>query len=191
MRGIAKTEADYYDLAEARGFEWLGPMPNTTKDKTWWRCGQGHRWQAQYANVKHHGSGCPACVGKARRTPDDYRRLAAQHRLKWLGPMGEKVKHLTWWKCSHGHQFESRYLDIQQDHGCAACYGNAPLVEEDFRALAEARGLRWLGPELVNSRAKTGWQCGQGHRWQGRYDNIQQGHGCPVCYEKRRGQASL
>ncbi len=73
----AKKEVDYYNLAAERGFEWLGPAVNTTRIKTWWQCERGHRWAARYSNIQQ-GSGCPACAGKARRTAEDYRILAAK-----------------------------------------------------------------------------------------------------------------
>ncbi len=119
--GRPKTERDYYDLAEARGFEWLGPVVNSIRTKTSWRCSQGHRWMARYDSLKY-----------GRRS------------------------------------------------GCPTCYGNAPLAEKDFQALAKKRGFKWLGP-AVNNRTKTRWECGQGHRWMAKYNNISNGSGCPVC----------
>jgi len=49
---------------------------------------------------------------------------------------------------------------------------------EDYRELAESRGIKWLGPVVSNTQMKTGWECGGGHRWQARYGHIQQGRGC-------------
>ena len=51
----------------------------------------------------------------------------------------------------------------------------------DYRALAEKRGFRWLGPEVANNRTKTRWECSQGHQWEAVYSSIQQGSDCPFC----------
>ena len=35
--------------------------------KVWWRCGEGHVWQAfVYARAKPNGTGCPVCAGTVR-----------------------------------------------------------------------------------------------------------------------------
>lgn len=59
----------------------------------------------------------------------------------------------------------------------------------DYQVLAGKRGFQWLGPEVATTHTKTGWECGQGHRWAARYHDIQAGYGCPHCWEMRRGQS--
>ncbi len=51
--------------------------------------------------------------------------------------------------------------------------------------IAEARDVRWLGPEVPNVFTPTTWECPQGHRWQSAYQNLRRGSGCPQC--RRRG----
>ena len=34
-------------------------MPNSDK-KVWWKCSQGHEWQAMIGN-RHRGNGCTIC----------------------------------------------------------------------------------------------------------------------------------
>jgi very-short-patch-repair endonuclease len=54
--------AAYKELAEERGFRWLGPKVRSVLDRTWWECQDGHRWQATYGNLYHQGTGCPSCA---------------------------------------------------------------------------------------------------------------------------------
>lgn len=35
--------------------------------KAWWRCAEGHSWQA-VINSRRNGSGCPVCVGRTVQT---------------------------------------------------------------------------------------------------------------------------
>lgn len=59
---VPKTLVDYHNLAEKRGFKWLGSMtPNTTQIKTLWECKKGHRRNATYNSIQQ-GHGCPHCI---------------------------------------------------------------------------------------------------------------------------------
>jgi len=59
---------------------------------------------------------------------------------------------------------------------------------EDYHALAESRGFRWLGPEVSTTKTRTTWECPKGHTWQAIYNNIQQGRDCPHC-PRRKSEA--
>lgn len=51
----------FRELAQERGFVWLGPIPKTSHHKTTWQCQQGHQWEAVTSNIKG-GTGCPQCA---------------------------------------------------------------------------------------------------------------------------------
>jgi hypothetical protein len=182
---VPKTPTDYRTLAQARGLQWLGPEVSNTQTKTGWQCPHGHRWQATY-NSLQQGRGCPVCSGKARKMSDDYRALARVNGLKWLGPEVANVAAKTTWQCAQGHRWQATYNTIQQGCGCPVCAGNQPRTSADYRALAKAHGLKWPGAEAPATREKTFWQCSHGHRFQAKYNTVQQGHGCPVCAGNKR-----
>jgi hypothetical protein len=178
---VPKTAKDYRALAEERDFHWPGPdaPPNVTT-KTAWECEQGHRWEATYAAIQQ-GNGCPFCAGVVPKTPDDYHALAEERRLRWVGPKVASIHDKTGWTCTQGHEWEARYNDIRRGVGCPFCAGVVPKTPDDYHALAEERRLRWVGPAVANTGTKTAWECEQGHRWEARYNDIQQGSGCPFC----------
>ena len=178
-----KTLADYHALADERGFRWLGPEVPNTHTKTGWECERGHRWQAPYSSIQQR-SGCPVCAGKVPKKPVDYHALAEQRGFRWLGPEVPNTKTKTGWHCECGRRWEVSYHSIQQGSGCPVCAGSVPKTPADYHALAEQRGFRWLGPEVSNVLTKTRWKCEFGHRWEARYNSIQQGRGCPVCASK-------
>jgi hypothetical protein len=185
-----KTPADYRALAKRRGFIWLGPEVFNNQTKTGWQCPQGHRWQGTYGNIAQ-GHGCRDCSyeerGRRRRkTPADYRAVAQQRGFTWTGPKVTNVGAKTGWRCSEGHCWQNSYGQIQQGDGCPLCarfyQGRFPRkTAADYRALARQRGITWIGPEVRNVRARTGWKCRQGHQWQSTHNSIQQGSGCPMC----------
>lgn len=55
-------------------------------------------------------------------------------------------------------------------------------TEEDYHRLAESRGFKWVGGVLPkNVCYKTWWECGKGHRWLSKYNDIDNTYGCPYC----------
>jgi hypothetical protein len=187
-----KTPADYHSLASMRGFRWLGPQVATVLTKTSWQCEQGHIWEARYNDIQQ-GKGCPVCAvckraQKRRTKPAEYRALAKERGFRWLGPEVPSIRMRTTWECLEGHRWEARYHDIQRGSGCPACYGNVAKAPVDYHALAEERGFRWLGPEVANIKDKTAWRCEEGHVWEARYNDIQQGSGCPDCAVYQRAE---
>ncbi len=186
-----KTSEDYHMLAKKRGFRWLGPEVRNSKMKSGWECNNGHQWQAIY-NVIQQGFGCPLCSGNKRKEPEDYEALAELRGFKWLGPTVTNALTKSNWECSRGrHQWQTTYHHVREGHGCPICsreQRNAMFRKKpaDYHQMAASRGFRWLGPEVSGARVKTGWQCPQGHQWQARYNNIQQGSGCPECARLKR-----
>ena len=175
------TPADYETLAAERGFEWLGPEVPTTGTKTTWRCGQGHTWSARYSDLQR-GTGCPTCCNdQQRHSAADYHALAAERGYTWLGPAVPNVNTKTTWRCAQGHEWCAPYSSINTKRGCPHCSGKAPKTPADYETIAAGRGYEWLGPAVRNVMVKTGWRCDQGHEWQARYANLQQGYGCPYC----------
>lgn len=62
-RSAQKTAGDYAELADVRGFIWLGPMTANSRQKTGWQCLSGHTWQAPYHDISG-GHSCPHCKDK-------------------------------------------------------------------------------------------------------------------------------
>ena len=182
---------DYHALAQEQGFLWIGPEVPNNNTKTIWECKEGHQWEAVYSSIQQ-GSGCPYCAGKAPKTPEDYNALAKERGFRWVGPEVPTTHDDTVWECEQGHQWEAPYGNIGQGSGCPVC-----AIEEqaerrrnkpdDYHALAQERGFRWIGPEVPNSHTRTTWECEQGHQWEAVYGSIKQGRGCPVCIDMIHG----
>lgn len=124
------------------------------------------------------------------KTAIDYQRLGVRHGFRWLGPMVRNTKCLTKWCCHNNHEFSCCYNNLQRGQACKIC-GRAALAMKQrhtpsrYERLAKRRGIVWLGPPVTSALSITMWACYCGCRWSARYNNIQQGHGCPACAVRR------
>lgn len=178
-----KTEEDYYEIAKAREFKWVGEkLPKNVTTNTGWKCKFGHEWFATYHAVSR-GDGCPYCAGTAKKVEKDYCNLAERRGFIWLDKVIPKnIKIKTLWRCEQGHEWSARYNDIQQGQGCPYCSGNIRKIDKDYYSLANSKGFNWVGGKLPdNIKIKTLWECKNGHKWSARYSDIHKGSGCPYC----------
>jgi len=184
---VPKTSTDYYALGEKMGLTWMGPEVPNIRTRTNWQCSAGHVWPARYGDISR-GHGCPHCAGMARKTPEDYHALAKSRGFTWLGPEVQNNQTKTGWRCDKGHEWQGLYDSIQTGHGCLTCAGKAPKIKDDYHALADVRGFRWVGSKLPkNTMTKTTWECENGHHWRSHYNNISFGSGCPDCVDMVNG----
>lgn len=182
-----KTKKDYHKLAESRGFKWIGGvLPKNVRVKSWWECEKcGYGWQARYNNI-NNGQGCPFCAGTLKKVQKDYHSLANSCGFIWVGDVLPKnIQTKTWWECVKcGYKWEARYSTIWWGHGCSFCAGNVKKTQKDYHNLAKTYGFRWVGIELPkNVHIISLWECSAGHRWEVKYNDIQQGKGCPQCQD--------
>ena len=168
--------------------------------KVWWKCNNGHEWQATIAN-RHRGYGCPYCAGqKVLQGYNDLKTTNPTLASEWnyekninLKPenisAGSNKK--VWWKCSKGHEWEATIKNRNRGHNCPYCTShiiskNDPrLYTIDQRLVSEWNYEKNIGlsPELItpHSVKKVWWKCGNGHEWLARVDHRTNGSGCPYC----------
>ena len=114
-------------------------MPNSNK-KVWWKCKEGHEWQATLHN-RSNGRGCPYCSRKkVLRGDNDLQTVMPILAEEWNYEKNENLKpsdflpqsnKKVWWKCSQGHEWEARIQERYKGHRCPYCTG-------------------WLGNEVIN-----------------------------------------
>ncbi|TVQ20690.1 MAG: hypothetical protein EA382_14660 [Spirochaetaceae bacterium] len=99
--------------------------------KVWWRCPEGHQWQATINSRSTLGTGCPYCSG--RRTPKE-RSIATLHRAisrEWHGEFNNNLRPAdvspasrreVWWICGRGHAWRERVRTrVKRGGGCPMC----------------------------------------------------------------------
>ena len=176
-----------------------------SKQKVWWQCSKGHRWQAAVFKRTGAGTGCPVCAGR--------RALAGQNDLLTRYPdlarqwHPEKNQPLTpdqvlpgshravWWVCEKGHVWRAQIKSRVAGCGCPVC-ANRTLVtgQNDLQTCFPALAAEWhpsrngsLTPQaiLATSKRKVWWRCEKGHAYAASISvRVRCDTGCPVCAGK-------
>ena len=186
---------------------------DSNKD-VWWKCVEGHEWEAKINDRSKKNCNCPYCGGK--RVLIGYNDLRSQNsRLasEWnynkngglLPEMFVCNSHKkVWWKCNKGHEWQAT-IHNRNNRGsnCPYCSnkkvlkGYNDLASQNFRLSKEWNYVKngSLTPEMVTcgSFKKVWWLCENGHEWEAKvaYRNI--GQGCPYCKGKKviKGETDL
>ena len=102
-----------------------------------------------------------------------------------------KSNKAVWWKCSNGHEWQTKVSNRSDGKGCPYC-SNQKVLEgyNDLKTTTPALASEWcyerngdIKPENVtaNSGKKVWWKCNKGHEWQATIDSRNRGNGCPYC----------
>ncbi len=119
--------------------------------RVWWKCGQGHSWQATVA-MRVSGTGCPVCfeqqrcldadAAAARRTNQSLSEYAPDWLAEWDAELNGEVDPTSvpiksddryWWRCECGHSFEKSPRQRSRGVGCPTC-ANVARAEAVRRA---------------------------------------------------------
>lgn len=180
-----------------------------THRKVWWRCPQGHSWQASVVSRVQQGTGCPVCSGrKVQAGENDLATRAPALAAEWdpvkNGPLTpqqvtDSSNRRVWWRCPAGHSYQASVAHrARNQSGCPYCTNRKVLpgfndLATRFPTLAD----QWhptlngdLTPAQVTAgcRRKVWWICPEGHTWKAVvYARTgPQKSGCPVCAGKVR-----
>lgn len=174
--------------------------------KVWWRCGNGHEWEAS-VNKRTSGRGCPRCYDAQRSEIVRLGRTRGKRKLHITHPEIAAEWHRTkntlrscdithgsdvkaWWLCSKGHEWESTIGNRTLQHqGCPYCAGNRVHVTTSLSALRPEMAVQWhpiknlLAPTDVTcgSNYETWWLCSKGHEYPSPVKARSRGRGCPFC----------
>ena len=172
--------------------------------KVWWKCENGHEWEAK-PNDRKRGNGCPYCSGK--KVLQGYNDLLSQMpelAKEWdcelngeLNPenvtIGSNKK--VWWKCEKGHSWQATINHRSKGTGCPFCSGrNASKGVNDLETIYPQLAEQWdyeknqgIKPSEISahSHKKVWWRCKYGHEWQALISNRAKGRNCPICGNKK------
>lgn len=183
--------------------------------KAWWRCSNGHEWQASIVKRCTIGRGCPYCTNqKATVDINDLATTRPDLAAEWhpskngeLNPQrvtkGSSRK--VWWICPVCKgEWEAKITDRDQGTGCPYCANKKVL--KGVNDLATKRpdiAAEWhplkngdLSPEDVTSGSnkKVWWICPQGHEYEAHISSrTSRGDGCPYCSGRKviKGETDL
>jgi hypothetical protein len=197
------SEKNYIDIAQRRGFVWVGQnIPQDThQGPTQWRCGFGHIFTMSYRSVRNDGN-CKTCSRKEKLTEECYKNLMNQHNLKWISSILPKNNDtLTEWKCEKNHTVSLSYRRVYMNTSCEICRKECKedkLKEKlrripkkitksskDYLILAKTKNLVWSDKVLPRTtNLPSEWTANCGHKKYYSYNALNKnnkGLGCQEC----------
>ena len=184
----------------------LSPASVAANDnrKFWWVCEKGHNWQAT-VSARNRGNGCPYCANR-KLLPgfNDLLTVAPELATEWhYDKNGDlRPEHIlagshksVWWRCSSGHEWQTKVIHRIQGHGCPYDAGKIIITgETDFKTRYPNLCEEWdyekngaLNPNAIacHSHNRFWWICPEGHSYQSTTSNRIRGNGCSYCSGKR------
>ena len=177
-----------------------------THRKAWWKCTEGHEWQAEIKS-RAKGAGCPICTNRKVLVGDNdlgtvYPDIATQwHPTKNGSLTPQSVVHgserKVWWFCEKGHEWEASIDSrTRNGFGCPVCAGRVVLPgENDLASQRPHIAAQWhptrngsLTPQNVTvfCNRRVWWLCEKGHEYHSAIgQRSQKGTGCPYCQSKK------
>jgi len=180
--GRRDTLEEMQDIATQRGGRCLSDAYVDSAHALLWECGQGHRWEAVPASVKHR-SWCPVCAVKNRcRTLEDMQATARARGGKCLSTQYINGATPLTWRCAKGHTWEAVPGGVLWGTWCRQCYHDSMRSTiQAMQTMAQARGGDCLSTNYIDIQTKLQWRCSLGHSWWAMPHSITQGHWCPEC----------
>ena len=125
-----------WDFEKNKGLSPWDVSPNSNK-KVWWKCSQGHEWQATI-NSRNKGNGCPYCSGRFAVTgKNDLQTVNPTLAKEWNYKKNSNLKpefftansgQKVWWMCKDGHEWEAKVNNRSNGRGCPFC-SNKKVLE--------------------------------------------------------------
>lgn len=101
---------------------------NSPRLKYWWKCSEGHEWQATTAQRNSMNAGCPYCSGyyitKNNSLARNHPELVAQWSEKngTFYDIATESKKKLWWRCEKGHEWRAVVKErVIRNDGCPFC----------------------------------------------------------------------
>ncbi len=174
--------------------------------KVWWKCPMGHSYESKVYDRVEKGTNCPYCSrNKVMSGFNDLETLFPEIAKTWNyikngnilpSQVASQSNKKYWWICSKGHEWESSVHNRVKGRGCPFCAGQKVLKGyNDLTTLNPKIAEEWnyekngnLKPENFTAKSgkKVWWKCSDGHEWQARIIDRNNGNGCPICYREKR-----
>lgn len=179
-----------------------GTVLRGSNTRIWWRCPEGHAWQATVANRALLGSGCPYCSAKA--VLPNHNDLATTHpdlAKFWDTEVEQKQAHQVsagnsttqlHLRCAVGHPFVRTPAKLVLRPFCPYCEGRAVAEGENDLVTTHPWVASWWHPSRnstlepvhvkAGSEKRVWWLCPDGHEFEQTIDyrTKQKKQQCPV-----------
>ena len=204
LKGYNDLATTHPELAKEWNYEKNGKItPDSvfgiSGKKVWWKCRNGHEWQAYISN-RSRGNNCPYCVENniVKGNPELLKEWNYEKNQTIKPDMiSVKSQKKVWWKCAKGHEWQAR---IDSRNGGAKCpYCVNRKILKGYNDLATTNpevASEWnykrngdLTPYMFSkgSEKKVWWKCSKGHEWQARISHrTGDKTKCPYCSGRKK-----
>lgn len=175
---------------------------HASRRKVWWRCENGHTWQAAVCN-RTAGYGCPVCAGRIAKPgentlADRFPALAQEWDFQKNAPLTPSQvmpgsTRRVWWLCANGHSWKTRVsARTSAGSGCPVCAGKLVQAgETDLSSRFPVLAAQWdfeknagVRPSDLTaySNRRVWWRCEKGHSYMAAVSaRVRTSSGCPYC----------
>jgi hypothetical protein len=191
-----------FDKNEIKPFE----VKAGTGKKVWWKCENGHSWEATIVSRARLNAGCPYCSGyKAYKGETDLLTTNPELGEQWdyqkndvsIYDVMSGSSKKAWWICEKGHSYEAVISSrAKLNSGCPYCAGQKAIQgENDLETLYPQMACEWdyeknkIKPSEITAKSsrKVWWKCKRDHSYNAVVysrtgDNKT---GCPYCSGQR------
>ena len=186
----------------------IAPTAFSPKSKcyVWWKCKDGHEWEASIFNRTKGKTRCPYCSKTKDKKLESEALIAKYSELleEWNCEKNEKSPNefspgssqKVWWKCEKGHEWEAEIRSrTKLGASCPICANRKILTGyNDFATKNPELLKEWdyekneIDPTKIFSGANmlAWWKCSKcGNEWQSMICNRTcKNSGCPACSKK-------
>lgn len=174
------------EIAKSYRGECLSDLYINNRTRLKWKCEYGHIWETE-PRVIVQGHWCPICRNDKRKLNiNEMKMLAKKYNGECLS--SEYIDAITKlkWRCEKGHIWEAVPSSVKRGHWCIVCAGKKKLSINDMRNLAQKYEGECLSRTYINALTKLRWRCKDGHIFEARPNDVQNGHWCPICSKKKK-----
>lgn len=182
-------ESQLNALPGKRFVRWVDGEYRNAYSKAVMQCEHGHEWSSSVDSMINQNTGCPACSGKYRYSPEErieqLNALPGFRFVMWHDCYKNRKSRAVM-ACENMHEWTASVNNLLYGiKGCPHCAGNAARSAEEsekaLNALPGRRFVRWK-EGYKNAHSKATMECSLGHRWSASIDSmLNAGRSCPTC----------
>ncbi|MHA1682793.1 MAG: hypothetical protein ACTSUE_17780 [Promethearchaeota archaeon] len=181
------------EIAKNHGGECLSKEYKNSSTKIKWKCANGHVFEKRPERARE--SWCSECLKVTKRNEklEEFKKIARDRGGECLSTEFVTMHSPLKWRCSEGHEWESRPDHIRKGSWCPKCSRKANKTKytiDDMKEIARKRKGSCLSEKFSNVNSKLKWRCSEGHEWEATPASILKGSWCLKCMQESMGYKS-
>jgi hypothetical protein len=151
-------------------------------------CPFGHTYKTNFTNFKYNNNRCPVCAGNKKHNLEYVKKYIEREKYKLLSVNYINSHNKLEIMCNNGHIFLMSFSEFKNNgHRCNKCsidkiaYKKKYTSFEKLKSIVENNGYMICSDMYIDAHIKIKFKCPEGHVFEMRPNNFQQGQRCPIC----------